>query len=492
MKFFRELSQNTSFPICYNLLPHFAAEGQEYTALEKCIMEALDDGRIRNFFISDRPIHHQEFSSLELAESILAAGGDPVVSLALNVNDRNEAIDKLQGYYQAGVRHFLFVSGDYPVMADIKTQKPVFDVDSVQLLMLLADLQTEEGIAKGCVVSPFKTFESEQVWQYEKLRRKISVGADFIITQLGYDIRKFDELIKFCSLHEITAPLVANIRIADMQTARLIQAQEIPGAKMPESLLRALNEDGFEHQGALEERTAQYLAVVKGLGFQGAMVGHHANDFSVMKKVLDKAETLQPHWQSFLGQLDYSGPESSFYYFQKDLRTGLNSSERAPVALKHFPSPAYSFSYFVDWLVYVPQGPLFKMTGRFCHFCSTRKPWYAFLWLLEYLSKKALYGCNMCGDCTLYACGFLCYQAGCPKRMQNGPCGGSINGYCEVLPEKKRCYWGKVYHNMKGVKQHVTFAAPPIPARNASLQRTSSWINFFLGKDHRKIKFEDC
>jgi len=434
-------------------------------------------------------VHPQGFSSLQLAEDILAAGGEPIVSLALTFNDRYSAMAKLWEYYRTGVNHFLFVSGDYPVKTD-KSEKPATDIDSVQLLMLLADFQEKGNIAKGCAVSPFKTFESEQVWQYEKLKRKISVGADFIVTQLGYDIRKFDELIRFCGLHNITAPLMANIRITDMQTAKLIQARCLPGAKMPGPLLSALHQEASDLQGVIG-RTAKTLAVLKGLGYHGVLLGNHSGDFSEIKQVLDKAETFQPDWQSFLGELDFSGSESAFYYFQKDPQNGLNSSEPAPVALKHFPSPTYSFSYFVDWLVYVPQGPLFKLTGRFCHFCNTRKFWYGFLWLLEYISKGVLYGCNMCGDCTLYACGFLCYQSGCPKKMLNGPCGGSIGGYCEVFPEKKRCYWVKVYHNMKGVRQHVTFVAPPIPAGDASLHRTSSWINFFLSKDHRKMKFED-
>jgi methylenetetrahydrofolate reductase (NADPH) len=490
MSFFKELSIKIPFPICYNLLPHYAAAGQEYTAFMKCVREAVNDDRIHTFLLSDFLIHHQGFSSLQLAEDILAAGGEPVVSLALTINDTDTAIDKLQGYYRAGVRHFLIVSGDYPARTTNKPAKPVSEIDSVQFLMRLADFQEKANIAKGCVVSPFKTFESEQIWQYEKLRRKISVGADFIITQLGYDIRKFDELIQFCVLHAITAPLVANIRITDMQTARLIQARGIPGVKMPGPLLHALHEEAPDHQGAIR-RAAKILAVLKGLGYHGALIGNHSTDFSAVKQVLDKAEVFQPDWQSSLEELDFSGSESSFYFFQKDPQKGLNSHEPSPLALKHFPSPTYSFSYFVDWLVYVPRGPLFKLTGRFCHFCSTRKFWYAFLWLLEYASKGVLYGCNMCGDCTLYACGFLCYQSGCPKKMLNGPCGGSIEGYCEVYPEKKRCYWVKVYHNMKGVRQHVTFVAPPIPARDTALHRTSSWINFFLGKDHRKMKFED-
>ena len=490
MNFFSQLSISKSFPMCYNLLPHFAAEAQEYSALKQCAGEALDDGRIRTFLLSDRPARRQNISALHLAEDIRAAGGEAIISLALTYGDRYVAMDKLQTYYQAGVRHFLFVSGDYPANINNTSAKPVYDIDSVQMLMLLADLPEKENIAKGCVVSPFKTFESEQVWQYEKLRRKVSVGADFIVTQLGFDIRKYDELVQFCALHEIIAPLVANIYITDMQTARQVQARGLPGVQMPGSLLRTLHEEAPDSRGAID-RTAKILAALKGLGYHGALIGSHTGGFSDVRQVLDKTEVLQPDWQGFLDQLDFTGSEATFYYFQKDPRNGLNRSEPAPVALKHFPTPTYSFSYFVDWLVYVPQGPLFKVTGRFCHFCSTRKFWYAFLWLLEYISKGVLYGCNMCGDCTLYACGFICYQSGCPKKMLNGPCGGSIAGYCEVFPEKKRCGWVKIYHNMKGVRQHVTFMNPPIPARDNTLRRTSSWINFFLGKDHRKIKFKD-
>lgn len=491
MNFFKKLSSSGSFPLCYNLLPHFAAAEQDYNNLANCARDALKDGRIQTFFLSDRPTFQQEFSSFRLAEDILAAGGEPIISLALNFHDRKTVVDRLQKYIRAGVKQFVFVSGDYPLRNEAKKAKPVFDIDSVQLLMLLDDLLEYTDIAKGCVVCPFKYFESEQIWQYEKFQRKISVGANFVVTQIGYDLRKFDELLQFCAVNKIGVPLVANVFTADRHTARLIQARAIPGVKVESPLLRMLHEEKSGRETELM-RTAQILTVLKGLGYHGALLGNSKTDFSEIRQILDKSEALQDGWQNIVAELDYSDRTArKFYYFQKNPHNSLNSSEPAPVALKHFPSPTYSFSYFIDWLVYVPQGPLFKLTGRFCHFCRTRKLWYGFLWLLEYVSKGPLYGCSMCGDCTLYACGFLCYQSGCPKKLLNGPCGGSVEGYCEVFPEKKRCYWVKVYHNMKGVRQHVTFVAPPIPARNISLHGTSSWINFFTGRDHRRMKFKD-
>ena len=508
MNFFEELSTKTSFPVCYNLLPHYAAEGQKPDSLMDFVKEALLDGRISSFFLSDHPLHPQRLSTLELTEEILAAGGEPVISLALTFDHRKTVREKLQQYYRAGVRQFLFVSGDYPAVTDNRQAKPVFDVDSVQMLMLLAelgisknpenftesqgDLAEEVNIIKGCAVSPFKKIESEQIWQYEKLKRKIAVGADFIITQPGFDMRKFDELVRFCSLQNITAPLVANIFFIDRQAAQFVQSQNIPGVKIPDRLLHTLVEEANDPHKAERTnltRTAKTLAVLKGLGYNGALIGGNSSDFSTVKEVLDEVEKLQPDWQNFQIDLDYS--DSLFYYFQQDSRPGLNSDRESPVDPKHFPSPLYSFSYFIDSLIYLPTGLLFKITGRLCHFCNDRRFWYSSIWLLEFLSKGPLYGCKMCGDCVLYACGFRCYRSGCPKKMANGPCGGSVNGYCEVFPDKKLCFWVRVYKQLKGVSQNITFTANPIPPRDNTLNKTSSWINFFLGRDHRKMHFKD-
>ena len=137
MNFLRKLSSSGSFPLCYNLLPHFAAAEQDYNNLINYAKDALQDGRIQTFFLSDRPTRKQEFSSLRLAEDILAADGEPIISLALTFHDRKTVVDRLQKYIRAGVQQFVFVSGDYPLRIEAKNAKPVYDIDSVQLLMLL-------------------------------------------------------------------------------------------------------------------------------------------------------------------------------------------------------------------------------------------------------------------------------------------------------------------------------------------------------------------
>ena len=48
--------------------------------------------------------------------------------------------------------------------------------------------------------------------------------------------------------------------------------------------------------------------------------------------------------------------------------------------------------------------------------------------------------CLGCGDCMLYYFGGVCPLARCPKQLFNGPCGGSVDGKCEINPDLD-CAW---------------------------------------------------
>ena len=48
--------------------------------------------------------------------------------------------------------------------------------------------------------------------------------------------------------------------------------------------------------------------------------------------------------------------------------------------------------------------------------------------------------CLGCGDCMLYYFGGVCPLARCSKQVLNGPCGGSVDGRCEVDSEIP-CAW---------------------------------------------------
>ena len=62
----------------------------------------------------------------------------------------------------------------------------------------------------GVAFSPFKQEIAEVTGQYAKLRKKIEAGAQFIITQIGYDARKLHELQAWLKAEGLTIPTVAS------------------------------------------------------------------------------------------------------------------------------------------------------------------------------------------------------------------------------------------------------------------------------------------
>jgi len=60
--------------------------------------------------------------------------------------------------------------------------------------------------------------------------------------------------------------------------------------------------------------------------------------------------------------------------------------------------------------------------------------------------------CAGCGDCVLDKTGGICPIARCSKSLLNGPCGGSVNGKCEIDSEVE-CGWQLIYDRLKALGQ---------------------------------------
>jgi methylenetetrahydrofolate reductase (NADPH) len=102
---------------------------------------------------------------------------------------------------------------------------------------------------------------------------------------------------------------------------------------------------------------------------------------------------------------------------------------------------------------------------------------------MEHMIKVPLFDCMNCGDCGLFDVAFLCPMSQCPKNQRNGPCGGSYEGFCEVYPDRK-CVWVKAYERLIGHKEEDSIGEYIVPPCNWELTGTSSWLNFYQGRDH--------
>ncbi|UCH93233.1 MAG: methylenetetrahydrofolate reductase C-terminal domain-containing protein [Candidatus Aminicenantes bacterium] len=106
---------------------------------------------------------------------------------------------------------------------------------------------------------------------------------------------------------------------------------------------------------------------------------------------------------------------------------------------------------------------------------------------LEDIVKVTLFRCQRCGECLLSHTGFVCSQR-CPKRLRNGPCGGTgKNGTCEVYPERK-CIWYRIYQRAR-LLGRLSLLQRIEKIHNWELEKTSAWLNVFKKRIEPPIFF---
>ena len=231
------------------------------------------------------------------------------------------------------------------------------------------------------------------------------------------------------------------------------------------------------------DRAAKMLAVIKGIGYRGAYISGQGLPFESVEYICDRGNELADKWMDLLPEFDHP-QKNGFYYYVRDAQTGLNSSTPCTKTQKPIRPLMYPISRFIHLLFFDPRSPLFKPIQRCIRLIDSSRILYRVLHFFERCSKQTLFACKDCGDCALSDAAFLCPVSQCPKDQRNAPCGGSFNGWCEVYPEEKMCIWVQAYLRLKAIHREGEIARYIVPPCNWELWQTSSWVNYFLGRDH--------
>jgi methylenetetrahydrofolate reductase (NADPH) len=372
-----------------------------------------------------------------------------------------------------GIENIFAITGDYPKSAAASTHVP-FAGDSVQLVEMISRMR-DAGFPFhiSVAVSPFKYTEADCAWQYLKLEKKIAAGADYVITQLGFDARKFRELKRYLDERGLKTPVFGNVYILGARTAEKMSRGEPPGCWVSPELLEKIQAETKSTDRGLAarlERAARMVAIVKGLGYAGAYLGgdHRADR---IRWIIQRSEALAPKWEELEEELAWA-PAKAFYFYEGPSARPVKSRGLLP-ALMDLAGRMFPVNR-EGWI----RSLLTAIMRRVDRSPSAAQ----FLERVEFAVKSPLFGCQACGNCVLGQMEYVCPMT-CPKGMRNGPCGGTSNGQCEVTPDKP-CIWVTVYDRAKAVNR-LDDLRVYIPRPNPALQGTSSWINYFLNRDNR-------
>jgi len=490
-----------TFCVTWEQIPGRGAFEMQQEELIENARRAASRGRIHAVSVTDNPGGNPAISTEILCTEVRKLGIEPLVHLAFRDKNRNQCESLLYGLAALGVRNLLLLTGDYPSSGGFKGRsKPVFDLDSVhglQLVEMMNSGMEHEVMGRkttlaptdffaGVSVSPFKQSEAELMGQYYKLKKKIEAGAKFIITQLGYDARKFHELLLWLKVHGYNIPVLANIYVLLYGAAKTMHANQIPGCVVTDKLLAEIAEERkAEDKGRSARllRAAKMYALAKGMGYAGAHIGGYGTTCEMVEYVIERGEELAPNWQDLVAEFDY--PQTNgFYFFERDPKTGLNLNIPAARSAKATRPPIYEFSRLIHVLLFNPKSIIFKALRPVAKLIDSSPALKSAFGSFEHLGKVVLFECTNCGDCSLFDVAFLCPMSQCPKNQRNGPCGGSHDGWCEVYPNERKCIWVKAYESLKAHKEEDEIGDYIVPPCDWELMETSSWLNFYLGRDH--------
>ncbi|MDD4868986.1 MAG: methylenetetrahydrofolate reductase C-terminal domain-containing protein [Kiritimatiellae bacterium] len=468
---------------------------------------AAKGGKIDAVTLTDNPGGNPAMLADYLGQEILRMGIEPLVHFTCKDRNRNQMEGQLYALDRAKVRNLLVMTGDYPVTGYLGRPAPVFDLDPINVLKLIMEMNAGltypglKGMVKhepshfyaGAAVSPFKATEAEQMVQYFKLKKKIAAGAQFVVSQLGYDARKFHELIMFMKQNGLNVPVMGNIYILTYGVAKQMNLNKLPGCVVTDKLLAEYEKEKTLPDKGVEARllrAAKMYAFMKGMGFNGVHIGGHGVKYEQVLQVIEKGEELSSRWQEFIPEFDYAMP-NGFYLYEKDEKTGLN--KETMVDLKNRPLDdsvgfVYRMSRVMHRLMFEPGKNLFGMMRAWCRKADGSRGEEAFH-KMEHLPKVLLYDCRDCGDCSLTDVAYSCPMSQCPKYQRNGACGGSRDGWCEVHPGKRKCVYVKAYSRLKYYGEEKSLDSYVVPPCNWDFFQTSSWINFYLGRDHSAERF---
>lgn len=498
-RFRQSVGNRTEFTITFELVPSRGGKNRQIDRTLGLASDLATDGRIQAVSITDNAGGHPALSPEVLGLEILDMGLDVISHLSCKDKNRNEMEGQLFGWDRRGLHNLLVISGDYPKQGYRGHPKPVFDLDSVHVVDML-NLMNQglylnqpdhpTSFFKGVAVSPFKLTEAEQLMQYYKLHRKIAAGADYVITQLGFDARKFHEVLLYMRQQALNVPILASVFIPTMPLADIMYRGGVPGCVIPEALYKEMQQEANSPdrgKKARLTRAAKLMAVLKDMGYDGAHIGGPGLDMEDFDLMLSAMEKYQSRAKDLITELTF-WPEEGFRLYRKDRRTGLNLEEARTCGQGYEKlRPVYAVSRLVHNTAFNPQSPFFKISRQTClalHDSLFKRPFSAF----EQISKFLMFACQNCGDCTLASLAYLCPQSGCAKYMLNGPCGGSRDGWCEVYPGKKRCIYVRTYERLASANRQGEFKKGFEPPRNWLLNNSSSWRNFYLGLDKRNNK----
>ncbi len=196
--------------------------------------------------VTDHQSSVMRFPSLGGCLLIKERGGEPILQVTCRDRNRLALQADLLLAYSRGITNVLCLTGDSVDVGDHEEAKPVFDLDSVQLLKMIRTMESGvdmggnelKGAPKFCIgasVHPEADFIEPQLIKFDK---KVAAGAQFFQTQGIFQLESLRRFMQYASQFDVKI-LAGIIVMASAGMARYMN-RNVPGIIVPQAIIEEL------------------------------------------------------------------------------------------------------------------------------------------------------------------------------------------------------------------------------------------------------------
>ncbi len=222
---------------------------------------ALLRGYVDAVNITDNQTAIVRMSSIGAGTILVQEGLEPVIQMTCRDRNRLAIQSDLLGAYALGMRNLLCLSGDHQTFGNHPNAKNVFDIDSIQLVQMVSGMRDQKVFQCGdsfkgpeprfFVGAAAAPFADPLDFRPIRLAKKVKSGANFIQTQLVYDVSAFAHFmdkVRALGVHRQTYILAGVGPLKSPGMARYMK-KEVPGILVPDELVERMEGAGATWAG---------------------------------------------------------------------------------------------------------------------------------------------------------------------------------------------------------------------------------------------------
>ena len=293
----RDRLASGSFAVTAEISPPRGASIDPVTATAALLRDWVDAVNV-----TDNQGSNVRLASWAGSLAALQAGLEPVMQMTCRDRNRIALQSDLLGASALGIRNVLVMTGDHPKFGDHPEAKPVFDLDSVQLLWTLRTMRDQHVLLSGRKLDPApdcflgaveNPFAPPVEFRADRLGKKVAAGAQFVQTQFVFDIPAFARWmaqVRDLGLTEHCAILAGVGAVRSVKALDYMQSH-VPGVEVPDHVFQRLRSVPPGHQAKegikLAAEIVQQVAEIPGVAGVHLLV---AGNEQAVPAILERAD----------------------------------------------------------------------------------------------------------------------------------------------------------------------------------------------------------